>query len=483
MVETITKPEGKDWKKFLKSQVYTMSEKIWRALSRYDEEKDDAEEVNKKKPTTEKDVIKDILEERSDLFARRAIVWDIISYSTKIWWEEKQITKFKCKYWLWITIDNLNSFLDFCAIHGFIPMVDKIYIWWHDVSQIKELYTFFAFSITKPLNPLIINSLGNEIKKLDKIFQWPSRDVLDYLQRIIDHNTKTYQYLLWEKLQKLKNKWALSENIFAEVALRLENQIREKIWIESSYLKLAWYRDDMENKTDMNFIIKKTPSQSYQVIPMQFTTSWPLWVIKNKEKAIEAYIFKSLNEKAKIWNFLIFAVNGEFSEHIAHGDNLNKEEESEEYMILNKEYSDWIENPMEREKNVGSKFPLFIDSIDPKIIQPAEVMYIALHMLYKKYNFRYTMKESYKKAFHKLGKIDKTNHSEINNVRLSDIKIEDFSKNEGAIKIDWCSIEKIDNPRPDFPSLLKHRFLISYQWKHMWTIVIYEVEQKAPQKK
>jgi len=479
MSETIIKPEGKDWKKLLKSQVYTMSEKIWKVLSRYDDDDEEVEEWDKKRPRLENDVIKDILEERSDLFARRAIVGDIISYSTKVWWEEKQITKFKCKYWLWITIDNLNSFLDFCAIHGFIPMVDKIYIWGQDVSKIKELYTFFAFAITKPSNPLIINSLGNEIKKLDKIFQWPSRDVLDYLQRIIDHNTKTYQYLLWERLQKLTNKWALSENIFAEVAIRLENQIREKVQIESSYLKLAWYRDDMENKTDMDFIIKKTPSQSYQVIPMQFTTSWLVWV-KNKEKSVESYIFKSLNENKKIWSFLILSVNGEFSEHISHWDSLDKEnsETNEEYMVLNQEYSDWIENPEEREKNVGSKFPLFIDSIDPKIIQPAEVMYIALHMLYKKYNFRYTMKDSYKNSFKKSGKIDKTNRSDINNIKLSDIKIDEYSKNE-SLKIDGCSIEKIDNPRPGFPSLLKHRFSISYQWEHMWIIVIYEVEQNT----
>lgn len=484
MVETIAKPEGKNWKKFLKSQVYTMSEKIWKALSRYDDKKGDIWDETKKKIKTETDDIREILEERSDLFARRAIVWDIISYSTKVWWEEKQVTKFKCKYWLWITVDNLNSFLDFCAIHGFIPMVDKIYIWWQDVSQIKELYTFFAFAISKPSNPLIINSLGNEIRKLDKVFQWPSRDVLDYLQRILEHNTKTFQYLLWEKLQKIKNKWALSENIFAEVAIRLENQIREKIWIESSYLKLAWYKDDMENKTDMDFIIKKTPMQSYQVVPMQFTTSGPWWVIKNKEKSVETYIFQSLNEHKKIWSFLIFAVNGQFSKHIAHWDKLDREqdEENSEYMILNKEYSDWIENPEEREKNVGGKFPLFIDSIDPKIIQPAEIMYIALHMLYKKYNFRYTTKDWYINSFKKSGKIDKTNRTEISNIKLSDIRIDQYLKNEWSFKVDGCTIEKVENPRPDFPSLLKHRFLISYQWEHMWTIVIYELEQNFQQK-
>jgi hypothetical protein len=50
-------------------------------------------------------------------------------------------------------------------------MVDKIYIESHDISQIKELYTLFAFAITKPTNPLIINSLANEIRKLEKEFQ------------------------------------------------------------------------------------------------------------------------------------------------------------------------------------------------------------------------------------------------------------------------------------------------------------------------
>lgn len=484
--------EKKDWKKFLKSQVYTISQKIWRALSRYDDsDEKKAKGWNKRRFNPENEAIKRILEKRSDLFVKRAIVGDIISDKIKIWWEEKQVTKFKCKYWLWITVDNLNSFLDFCAIHGFIPMIDKIYIWWQDVSKIKKLYTFFAFAITKASNPLIINSLGNEIRKLDKEFQWPSRDVLDYIQRIIDHNIKTYQYLLWENLQKLNNKWALSENIFAEVAIRLENQIRDNLKIESSYLKLAWYNDDNEHKTDMKFIIKKTGTQSYQDIPMQFTTSWPVWVME-KEKNIEKYIFQSLNGHKKIWNFLIFAVNGEFSKHITHWDNFEEEnneetgnkETSEE--ILNKEYDNWVDNPEEREKNVGSKFPLFIDSIDPKIIQPAEVMYIALHMLYNKYSFRYTTKESYKNSFKKSGKIDKTNHSEINNIKLSDIKIEEFSKRsqkgEELFKVEGCSIEKVKNPRPDFPSLLKHRFLISYQWEHMWTIVIYELEQNVTQK-
>ena len=453
------KSEGRDGKKFLKTQAYTISEKIGKALERYDEEEKwwEADEVQK--PRKENDEIRDILEERSDLFAKRAIVWDIMSYSRKIWWEEKQITQFKCKYGLWITIDNLNSFLDFCAVHGFIPMIDKIYIEWQDISKIKELYNFFAFVLSKPSNPLIANSLANEIRKLEEMFQWPAKEVLAYLQQIVAYTASTYQYLLWERLQKIKNIWALSENIFAEIAIRLENQIREKIWIESSYLKLAGYKDDTEKKIDMDFIIKKTRNQSYQVIPMQFTTCSTKGE-RIKESSIESYLIKRINWWMAQNSFILFSVNWEFSKHITHWDKEN-------IMLLNKEYNDWINNPQEREKIVWAKFPLFIDSIEPKTIQPAEIMYIALHMLYKKYNFRHSLKESYLDSFKKEGKLDRTNRWDINWIKLSDVFIDD------------CSVEEISNPRPNYPCILKHRFSVSYQWEPMWVIVVYEAEQKA----
>lgn len=459
MKNTPNKSEGRDGKKFLKTQAYTISEKIGKALERYDEEEKWWEEDEVQKPKKENDEIRDILEERSDLFAKRAIVWDIMSYSRKIWWEEKQITQFKCKYGLWITIDNLNSFLDFCAVHGFIPMIDKIYIEWQDISKIKELYNFFAFVLSKPSNPLIANSLANEIRKLEEMFQWPAKEVLAYLQQIVAYTASTYQYLLWERLQKIRNIWALSENIFAEIAIRLENQIREKIWIESSYLKLAGYKDDTEKKTDMDFIIKKTRNQSYQVIPMQFTTCSTKGE-RIKESSIESYLIKRINWWMAQNSFILFSVNWEFSKHITHWDKEN-------IMLLNKEYNDWINNPQEREKIVWAKFPLFIDSIEPKTIQPAEIMYIALHMLYKKYNFRHSLKESYLDSFKKEGKLDRTNRWDINWIKLSDVFIDD------------CSVEEISNPRPNYPCILKHRFSVLYQWEPMWVIVVYEVEQKA----
>ena len=459
MKNTFNSQETKDWKKFLKTQLYTISDKIWKALSRYEEWEDkdtNMEDWSHRK--VENTYIRDLLQEKANLFTKRAIVGDIWSYTKKIWWEERQIIQFKCKYWLWITVDNLNSFLDFCAIHGFIPMVDKIFIESNDVSKVKELYTLFAFAITKPSNPLIANSLANEIKKLEKTLQWPAKEVLYYLQQIVWYTTSTYQYLLWEWLQKLKNIWTLSENIFAEIAIRIENQIRDRIWIESSYLKLAWYKDDMERKTDMDFIIKKTSNQSYQLIPLQFTT-WSITWVWIKEKDIERYLIKWINEWSKEGSFIIFSVNGEFSKYITHWDRNDK-------LFLNKEYNEWINNPEEREKNAGSKFPLFIDSIDPKIIQPAEVMYIALHMLYKKYNFRYSEKDTYLNSFKAEWKIDKYNHAEINGVKLSDIFIEEWT------------ILKIENPRPDYPWILKHKFKISYLWENMWIIVIYEISKK-----
>lgn len=452
MKDNINDTESIDGKKFLKTQLFTISEQIWKALSKLDDE------WWKDRKHTQKggnDKIYEILQNKSDYLSTRAIVWDISSYTKKIWGEEQNVIQFKCKYWLWIVVDNLNSFLDFCAIHGFIPMVDKIYIESQDVSKIKELYTFFAFAITNPSNPLIANSLANEIKKLEKKTQGPAREVLLYLQQIILYATSTYQYLLWDRLQKVHNLWTLSENIFAEIAIRIENQIREKVWIESSYLKLAWFRDDVDKKTDMDFILKKTPSQSYQMIPLQFTT-WTTVGVWQKEKDIEQFLIKSINNDSKIDSFIIFSVNWEFSKHITHEDKHDK-------TALNMEYKDWINDREEREKSVWSKFPLFIDSINPKIIQPAEIMYIALHMLFKRYNFRYSEKDSYLQSF-KNGKIDRTNHCEINGINLDNIYIDNYK------------ITKIKNPRSNYAWILKHEFTITYNWESLWMIVVYKTE-------
>ena len=126
MANSPNKCENSGRKKLLRTQVYNLSKKLHKALVIYDKEKNTWEEneIQKSKRDNiienERKSIMDILGERSDFFVKRAIVWDIISYSRKIWWQERQIIQFKCKYGLWITIDNLYSLLAFCAVHGFI---------------------------------------------------------------------------------------------------------------------------------------------------------------------------------------------------------------------------------------------------------------------------------------------------------------------------------------------------------------------------
>ncbi len=350
-------------------------------------------------------------------------------------------------------IDNLNSFLDFCAIHGFIPMIDKILIEGQDVSAIKEVYSLFEFALFNH-DPLIANILANEIQKLEAQFQWAGKEILSYLQQISSYTTSTYQYLLGDKLQKIKNDGTLSENIFAEVAIRIENQIREKVGVESSYMKLAGYKEDTEEKTDMHFVLKKTPNQSYLSIPTQFTIR-ANGGLRNKKEKVEDYILQEINNwKPFADNFIILAVNGAFKKIISNPDAENE---------LNADYKERLSSPKEREKNIGHKFPLFINTLDNHIIKPAEIMYIALHLLYKKYDFKSSTKASYLKACEKRGKIDKTNHNEINGILLSDIMVEDVS------------IERIKNGRPEWKTILKHEYHISYQDESMWKVIIYGV--------
>ena len=115
---------------------------------------------------------------------------------------------------------------------------------------------------------------------------------------------------------------------------------------------------------------------------------------------------------------------------------------------------------------------MFIDTFptDEEVqkILPAEIIYIAFHMLYKRFNFKYSLEETYLNNIKNkiVGAINWKNRWEINWIKLSDIGIKD------------CSIEKIKNPRPNYPCILKHRFSISYQWEPMWVIVIYEIEPK-----
>ena len=107
MTNSPNKCEDRSRKKLLRTQVYNLSKELGKALQRYDKENNtwEKKEIQKSKKDivmdNERKSIMDILGEKSDFFVKRAIVWDIISYSRKIWWQERQIIQFKCKYgWL-----------------------------------------------------------------------------------------------------------------------------------------------------------------------------------------------------------------------------------------------------------------------------------------------------------------------------------------------------------------------------------------------
>lgn len=476
-------------KKLLRMQVYNISERLLaRALVKYNKEKNKSVENGIQEPKKEKDKIIDkeresimnILKEKSDLFVKRAIVWDIIYDSTKIW-EELQ---FKCKYGLKIKIKNSYSFLAFCCIHGFIPMIDKIYIEWQDISKNKKIYTLYVPIISKSLNQSDEYSLKNEIEKLEKKLKLPLVKILKYIEEIIRYTTSTYQCLLWENLWKINNIWAKSENIFAEVALRLENQIRDKIWIESSYFNIANYKDDVDKMTDFKLLLKKTPYQSLQYIPMQFTVGSAEG--GDKEKKVEKHLITRINK----WdidhnNFLLFFVNWEFWNYISQ---TGKDDGS-----LNVKYDKWIDNPSERENMAWSeKFPMFIDTFpkhkEVQKILPAEIIYIAFHMLYKRFNFKYSLEETYLNNIKnkKIGAINWKNDWVIKWIEPTDPKereLHDYSIILSDICIDDCLVEEIKNPREGYPWILKHRFSISYQWETMWVIVIYGIEPKKKSSK
>jgi hypothetical protein len=90
-------------------------------------------------------------------------------------------------------------------------------------------------------------------------------------------------------------------------------------------------------------------------------------------------------------------------------------------------------------------------------------MYIALHLLYKKYDFKNSQKASYLTACKKIGKIDKQNSEIINGIKLSEIMV------------DEAYVQTIKNNHPKGESPLKHEYLISYLGERMGKIVVYAI--------
>jgi hypothetical protein len=74
----------------------------------------------------------------------------------------------------------------------------------------------------------------------------------------------------------------------------LENQVREYLDIKSTYIKLWSYQADTLQKTDLNFVLRKTPNQSYQTIPIQLTVSTD-HRLESKARKVEQYLLDQMN--------------------------------------------------------------------------------------------------------------------------------------------------------------------------------------------
>lgn len=388
-------------------------------------------------------------EEVEKIIKQRGIVFDIDAYSAIKQGEEVDILKINSKYWLNISIENIYNFLDFCRVHWFIPMIDKIYIDKQDISEIKELYSIIELAL-KNKDFSVFRMLYQELEKIKTISTVQWSEMLKIIELITQYNMQEYQSLLWNKVQKIKNIWVISENIFVELAMRLENEIRNKLGMYSTYIQLSSYKDDTENKQDMTLNFKKTASQNYQQIPIQFTTGGGR-TPKKKAEEIKSMLFNNKKKEFQEYdNFCILSVNGKFKEAI-DGE-------------LTKEYQQRVTNPLIREKSAsGKQFPYFIDRVKTETLLPAKIMYIALHMLMKKYNFKNSTASKYLKSLNKNGKINKTQKNNIDDIVLSDITVENIEAKieEQRITKDWTA------------SILSYSCEVCYQGQRFWEIIIF----------
>lgn len=385
------------------------------------------------------------------LLEKRCIVGDIV-FNSKDW-----TIKLNCKYWLSINVNNINSFIDFCLTHALFPVIDRIIIDGYDITDNETLNNYFTYLIMEIDNPILKSTLINETLKIEKNFDILLEKVKGALESLTMFTTLITQFILWENFRKIKNIWPLSENLFVEVAIRLENQIRDVLSFESSYMQVAWDSDDAHRKTDMYFFYKRTINGVSKKVPIQFT----YWK-KSKEYDVEKYLVNHKDEHRERW-FMIISVQWKFKESILNDNLLWK-------------YNNWLDNPEEREIVTEKRFPLFIDLVDQKIIQPAEIIYIALHILCRE-EFKMTFLESQWFIWDKRDENFLHNEEHIINwINLDHISIEYVKDSEKSEKSKYKKeTEKSKNPsKIDLWSISKRKYVIRYNKTKIWTIIMYE---------
>ena len=376
---------------------------------------------------------------------------------------------FEVKKWLpiWLQIKNPDALISFCRMHWFLPIISWIYIEWKDVSKTKELNNLNQFFILSVLDWNINYAIYWEINKilysLRKLWL-TDYDVSDlyYLLWVFESIKKVWFNDLirsfWPWLKKFNNEWALSENIFTEIASRLENNIRWVFDIYSTYISLASAREDSVDKIDMWWLTRsKNNSRSrYRKYPIQLTISdlennwynehnWKPTYTKKKIDNIEKMLFSNWSITLP---FIVLSVWWEFKEIFTRWE-------------IQSIYKDWLSSNNIREKQSQNEFPYFIDTVSSDILQSPSVCYILINLLFKHIRFKKSFKNHSDLNTFKYFK-----ENEINNILLSKKDTFIWNINLWSISIKIANIKKVKNPNPksNLKYLMYYEIYFFYDW-------------------
>ncbi len=374
--------------------------------------------------------------ETKDIIQNRIVDIDIIiKWIEQNWKRPEYKIYIQPKKWLpEITIKNQWVFFLYCVIHWILPNINSIIIsnkWKKiDVASYKNfmlLHRMFDLFFTKWFNFAIYDVINKLISDNDfqEIFQTENIEILTQPEMLSLIKTLEDIKITWfdlhkhhfhSKLGKLNNIWTFSENIFLEIAMKYENQIREIIWFDTTYIKPASYEDDSKNKTDFNWIYAQNSKQkTYQKTPIQFTIS----LSQNKIDEVAKYFSNSPHQQ-----FIYLQVDGDFKKNIKN---------------MEEQYQNWIMNPQQRENQDPTKFPFFINNLWNEKDE-AIIIYFYLHHIIK--------------------------HKKAKKIRYLDNKIDgiDFFNTSIEKKYNILSKWKVN----------KKTYIISKLWVRIWQIIILE---------
>lgn len=416
-----------------------------------------------------------------DIIENKTVVVDLSIRKVKRSWDKKIEMNMNTISGLpqWLNIQNPDVLVQFCRIHWFFPIIRNIYLDNIDISKVEFLPHLMDLFFWLIKNWDINFALNSELSKivdlmeqngLDSYDIWDLFYIFSIFRNVRSVGAWDVPHSFWPNLQKNRNVWTFSENIFCEIAFRLENEVRNAFGIYATYLNLASMRDDTEKKIDMWFSINNIDSwgDGYKELPVQFTTTntWRWTFSKNDNKGVRYSLKKLERIEKKLFEeefrsrynfpFVVLFVNWDFSKVVGKDDFLES-------------YRNWISNKETREEQSISKFPFFINTMDQEGLVAPKVWYIVLNAIFSQLKF--------KKYFKWLRQIK----DYISGLQQ---EIDGFIEDMEWVKIWWVYMDKIwisiddiqtvksPNPKQKF-YLTYYDITFTYKWKKQWAVRIY----------